>query len=134
MDEHNRKARIAELQARIDKEKALLRKDNRAADNKRKYLLGGLVIAGLEESQQLRRWVLKAIIDNPPRDAANQKAILPLLKTLAEKEGLSVPALPKPSPRKRKTNSESSRAAESSPHSETGTTSPTAVANQHSHT
>ena len=134
MDEHDRKARIAELQARIDKEKALLRKDNRAADNKRKYLLGGLVIAGLEESQQLRRWVLKAIIDNPPRDAANQKAILPLLKTLAEQEGLSVPTLPKPPPRKKKTNGESSRAAESSTHSGASTTSPASVANQHSQT
>ena len=105
MDEHSRKARIAELQARMDKEKALLRKDTRAADNKRKYLLGGLVVAGLEESQQLRRWVLKAITDNPPRDNANQKAILPLLETIAAQEGMSVPNLPEPVRRKQKTNS-----------------------------
>ena len=134
MDEHSRKARIAELQARMDKEKALLRKDTRAADNKRKYLLGGLVVAGLEESQQLRRWVLKAITDNPPRDNANQKAILPLLEAIATQEGMPVPKLPEPMRRKQKTNRDSSRAAESSPARESGTPPPRGTIGQHTPT
>ena len=134
MDEHSRKVRIAELQARMDKEKALLRKDTRAADNKRKYLLGGLVVAGLEESQQLRRWVLKAITDNPPRDNANQKAILPLLEAIAAQEGIPVPNLPEPAKRKQKTNRDSSRAAESSPARESGTPPPRGATGQHTPT
>ena len=134
MDEHSRKARIAELQARMDKEKALLRKDTRAADNKRKYLLGGLVVAGLEESQQLRRWVLKAITDNPPRDNANQNAILPLLESIAAQEGMPVPNLPEPTKRKQKTNRDSSRAAESSQASESGTPFPMSTTSQHTPT
>ena len=134
MDEQSRKARIAELQARMDREKALLRKDTRAADNKRKYLLGGLVIAGLEESQQLRKWVLKAITDNPPRDSANQNAILPLLEEIAAQEGISVPKLPEPPKRKKKADSDSSRATESSQVSESDIPSPMGTTSQYTQT
>lgn len=96
MNEEDRKKRIEQMQARLEKEKAMLRKDTRAADNKRKYLLGGLVLAHLDDSQQLRRWVLKAIAENPPRDKANQTAITPLLEDIAKQEGLAPPLLPEP--------------------------------------
>jgi len=103
MDEQSRIKRIQQMQARLDKERALLKKDACAAENKRKYLLGSLVLSSLEHSPQLRRWVLKAIEANPPRDNANQKAILPLLQTLADKEGLQVPVLPEVVKRQKKT-------------------------------